>query len=173
MARIPAKLKSFLEKNKIKREIIEHRTVYTAFDKAATLKVKPNIVGKTLVLKSGKELFLALIPGNKNLDLVKIRKLFNDITRLRPSLRLRTTARRGKFEFVTERIMKNKFQGFKIGALPPFGQLFKLPTFIDRGILKEKIILANAGIHEASLKVSPKIFDKLENVILGNFSRAK
>lgn len=37
---IPAKIKKFLEKNKIKHEVLKHRTVYTAYDMAQTLKKK-------------------------------------------------------------------------------------------------------------------------------------
>ena len=62
------KLIKFLEENKIKYESVKHRTVYTAQDKAATLKVKPNIIGKTLVLKLDKRISVVLIPANKNLD---------------------------------------------------------------------------------------------------------
>ena len=35
---IPGKIIKFLEKGKVKYEILKHRTVYTAFDKAKTLK---------------------------------------------------------------------------------------------------------------------------------------
>lgn len=153
---IPKKLINFLEKNKVKYEEVGHRTVYTAQDKAATLKVKPNIIGKTLVLRLDKNIVLALIPGNKNLDKNKFKK----------------TARAKKIDFVSETVMKNKFKGFKIGALPPFGGLFGALTFIDRGLLKEKNILVNSGIYETSLKISPKILEKL-GAVFGNFSKIK
>ena len=172
--KIPSKLAKFLAKNKIKYEEIRHRTVFTAFDKAATLKIKPGIVGKTLVLIADKNIVLALIPGNKNLDMMKLKK----------------TAKAKKVGFISEREMKNKFKGFKIGALPPFGEIFKMQTFVDRGLLKParnapattskmwagagggKNIFVNSGIYEASLKVSLKIFEKL-GAVAGSFSKAK
>ncbi len=62
-------LKTFLDKNKIKYETLGHRTVYTALDKAATLKVKPTMVGKTVIVSlDGKSFALGLIPAKKNLD---------------------------------------------------------------------------------------------------------
>lgn len=154
--KIPQKLIKFLGRNKIKYGTISHRTVYTAQDKAATLKVKPSVVGKTLILKVDKELAIVLIPGNKNLDKNKFKKV----------------SRAKKIDFISERVMKNKFKGFKIGALPPFGEIFKIPTFVDKLLLKEKNVFVNSGIYEASLKVSPKIFDKTEN-IKGDFSKSK
>lgn len=156
MIKIPAKLKVFLEKNKIKDEIVSHRTVFTAYDKAATLKVKPNMIGKTLVLKMDRDLALVLIPGNKNLDKNKFRKI----------------AKAKKVDFISEKVMKNKFKGFKLGAIPPFGEIFKIPTFVDRGLLKEKNVFVNTGVYKISLKLSPRVFEKT-GAILANFAKAK
>ncbi len=129
MSKIPQKITTFLEKNKIKYEPVKHRTVYTAYDKAATLKVKPSVIGKTLVLKADKDLVIALLPGNKNLDKNKFKKL----------------AKAKKVDFISETVMKNKFKGIKLGAIPPFGELWKLPTFIERGLTETTKIFVNSG----------------------------
>jgi prolyl-tRNA editing enzyme YbaK/EbsC (Cys-tRNA(Pro) deacylase) len=68
------KLLNFLKKSKIKFEVISHKTVYTAKDKAQTLKVPEKKVGKTLILKANKNLFFVLIPARKQLDLKKIQQ---------------------------------------------------------------------------------------------------
>jgi len=152
---IAKKIINFLEKNKIKYEIIEHRTVYTAFDKAATLKIKPRTVGKTLVLKTEKGLVLALIPADKNLDLKKAKKLL----------------KAKKVDFATERVIKNKLKGVKIGAIPPFGVLWKIPTLVERAVLKESKIILNSGDHNCSIKMTPASFKKLvAELIIGSFS---
>jgi len=165
--KIPQKIIKFLGQNKIKYEIINHRTVFTAYDKAATLKVKPNMIGKTLVLKTDKDLVIALIPGNKNLDKNKAKKEIN-IWRRKQGLKPTKNV-----DFISEAVMKNKFKGIKIGAVPPFGNLYKLPTVVDRGLLKEKNIFLNSGIYESSFKISPAVFKKMGNSIEGSFSKAK
>jgi Ala-tRNA(Pro) deacylase len=139
------KLERFLTKNRVKFETVSHRTVYTALDKAATLRVKPNLIAKTLVLRAGKNLVMAVLAANRNLDKKKFRK----------------AAKVKNFDFVSERLMKTKFKGFKIGAIPPFGSMFKMPSFVDRGLLKEKAVYISAGNYEISLKLSPKVFEKL------------
>lgn len=153
---IPQKTIKSLNESKIKYEIISHRTVYTAYDKAATLKTKPSAIGKTLVLKTDKGLIMGLVSGNKDLDLAKIKKL--------------TKAK--KIDFISEKVLKNKFKGVKLGAIPPFYGLWKLPVFMDRGLIKEKNIFVSSGIYEASFKLSPKTFEK-QGAVLGNFSKAK
>lgn len=146
--KIPAKLNSFLVKNKIKFEAISHRTVYTALDKAATLKVKPSLITKTLIMKVGKEAVMVVLAANRNLDKGKFKK---------------ATKAKG-FDFISEKVIKTKFKGFKTGAIPAFGQLFKISSFIDRGLLKEKLVYVSSGNYESSLKVSPKIFEQLGSV---------
>jgi len=173
--KIPSKIVKYLDKSKIKYEIISHKTVYTAYDKAATLKIKPNIIGKTLLLKLDKDMAMALIPGNKNLDKTKFLKFVNNSCgRIRVPERSRGEARLrySHADFISETIIKNKFKGVKLGAISPFGELWKLPMFADRGLTKEKNIFVSSGIYEASFKLSPKVFEKL-GAILGNFSKAK
>ena len=47
---VSKRLINFFSKNKVKFKEIKHKTVYTAFDKAKTLKVPAKIIGKTLIL---------------------------------------------------------------------------------------------------------------------------
>jgi prolyl-tRNA editing enzyme YbaK/EbsC (Cys-tRNA(Pro) deacylase) len=176
---VPPKVIKFLDSNKIKYEIVNHRTVYTAYDKAATLKVRPNVIGKTLVLKTNKDLVIVLIPGNKNLDKNKFLKVVNKWSNSCGRIRVPECSRKGgarlrysHADFVSEKLMKNKFRGVKIGAVPPFGSLYKLLTFVDRGLLKEKNVFVNSGIYEASFKLSPKVFEKVGG-IFGSFLKSK
>ena len=155
---ISQKIIKFLEKAKIKYEPVEHQTVYTAFDKAATLKVKPKIVGKTLVVKLDKNPALVLIPANKNLDKEKLRKI----------------AKAKTIDFVKEVWMKKNLKGVKVGAIPPFGNLFKLKTFIDNSLLKQPKIIINGGDHNWSIKISGASLKKIiPDLMRGNFSKSR
>jgi Ala-tRNA(Pro) deacylase len=142
---ITTKLSKFLNSHQVKFEEIKHRQVFTGLDKAATLRVKPNLIAKTLVMKSGKDLAMAVLAANRNLN----KKKFAKASKLKNP------------DFVSETLIKNRIKGFKVGAVPPFGQLFKIPSFIDRGLLKEKSIIVSAGNYETSLKLSPKVLEKL------------
>ena len=47
--KMPAKMVKYLDKCGVKHEILEHRTVYTAIDAAATMKKKVNEIVKSLL----------------------------------------------------------------------------------------------------------------------------
>ena len=153
---ISAKLNKFLSQNKVKFEEIKHRQVFTGLDKAATLRVKPGLIAKTLVMRSGKDLAMAILAANRNLN----KKKFAKASKLKNP------------DFVSETLIKNRIKGFKVGAIPPFGQLFKMPTFIDRGLLKEKMVFISAGNYETSLKLSSKVLEKL-GAIKSDFSEPR
>jgi prolyl-tRNA editing enzyme YbaK/EbsC (Cys-tRNA(Pro) deacylase) len=162
-------LQNFLDKNKIKYEVIEHKIVYTAHDKAATLHVKPEIIGKTMsVVFDGKNYALGLIPANKNLDKKKVLLSFNA---QRKKAKEKTFT---KIDFTKEAWMKKTFKGIDVGATPPFGLFYNLPFFIDNSLAKQTKIIVNAGKYNLSFKISPSNILKLNpQAIKGSFSQAK
>jgi len=148
----------FLKTKKVKYELIKHRTVYTAYDKAQTLRVPEKIVGKTLILKSDGKLVIALIPANKNLDKNKFKKV----------------AKAKKVDFVSEKLIKNKLKGVKVGTIPPFGNLWGFQTFIDRGLIQSPKIIINAGDYNFSIKLSGGSLKKLiPSLVIGSFTKVR
>ena len=155
---IPAKIKNFLDKIRAKYEATEHRTVFTAFDKATTLRVPQKIVGKTLTIKIDKGYGLVLIPANKNLDKMRFKKV----------------AKAKHIDFAKEVWVKKNLKGVKVGAVPPFGVLWKLPTFIDRSLTRQTKIIVNGGVWNWSLKITPAAFKKIiPDLVLGSFSKSR
>ena len=160
-------LQNLLEKNGVKHEVIEHRTVYTALDNAETQHIKPQEVVKTLIMKiNSKKYVLALISANKNLDKKKLLKEVNKWLKTEEEKAVKTV------EFAKEAWMKKNIKG-KIGATVPFGSLEKMTTFIDKSLLKNKNLIINTGDYSRSIKLATKKFIELENAVKGMFSEAK
>ena len=160
-------LQNLLEKNKVKHEIIDHKTVYTALDSAETQHIKPQEVVKTLIMKiNSKKYVLALISANKNLDKKKLLKEVNKWLKIEEKKAVKTV------EFAKEAWMKKNIKG-KIGATVPFGSLEKMTTFIDKSLLKNKDLIINTGDYNKSIKLATKKFIELEDTVKGIFSEAK
>lgn len=159
---IPARVKKFLDSSGVKYELLEHRTVFTAHDKAATLHTPEKMVGKTLVIKLDKELALITLSANKNLDKKKFIK----------AAKATVATKVARLEFATERLIKNKLKGVKIGAVPPFGSLWGTMTFIDRRLMKNPKIIINSGDNNWSVKITPAQYKKLvPKLVMGDFSK--
>ena len=158
---------NLLEKHKIKHEVINHKKTYTALDTAETQHIKPQEIVKTLVVKlDARKYILALIPANKNLNKTKLKKEVNKWLKKEGQKAVKTV------DFAKEAWMKKNLKG-KLGATIPFGSLSKLPTFIDRTLLRQKNLIINTGDYQKSIKLAAKKFLEVEEMIKGSFSEAK
>ena len=158
------KLINRLDKNNIKYELKEHRKVYTTYDSAQTQKIDVKSVGKTLLLKADNKFLFAVIPGNKKMDIVKLKKTLNKYYDGIQEKKIK------KIKIASEVQIKNNITK-KVGALPPFGSLYKIPTFIDKSLFRLKKININAGSFTDSIEITPAQFKKFEEPIEGIFSK--
>jgi len=165
---ISKKLIKFLEENKVKYQTIKHRTVYTAFDKAQTLKVPEKNIGKTLILKMDRDFILVLIGADKILDKAKIKKVINNWRKKIGQKSIKN------INFATEAWMKKNLKGVKVGTIPPFGNLWGLSTFLEKSLSKNPEIIVSAGDYNFSIKINPSIFKKsVPSLIIGNFTKKR
>lgn len=148
-------LKAFLDENHVDYELFEHEPVYTSEQAAKTRGVELKTGVKALVFKilEKDRFILALVPADKKVDAEKLSELVGS------KIKLATP---------DEVLVKCKCE---IGSVHPFGNLFGLQTYMDKGILENKSVNFNAGLHEISLRMSPKYILELVKPVLGEFSR--
>ncbi len=165
---VPKKVVNFLEKTGIKYKELEHRIVYTAYDKAATLKKPIKIIGKTLIIKTDRDYIVVLLPADKILNNVKFKKAVNE-WRKKQGLKIAKSV-----GFAKEAWMKKNLKGIKVGATPPIGILWKLPTFVDKAFLNNSQIIINTGDYKYSFEINTAQFKKLiPDLIINSFTKAK
>ncbi|MFO0704978.1 MAG: YbaK/EbsC family protein [Candidatus Andersenbacteria bacterium] len=164
--KLPARLQTFLDQRKAKFSVLQHRTVFTAFDASQTLKVDPGMIAKTLIVQLDRELAIAVIPGDRNLDVGKLKKLINAVHKKESQPAVK------KVQLVTERTITNKLTD-KAGAVIPIGSLYKLPTYVDSALLNEKKVIINAGSFTVSLELSGSTYRKLAEAQIGSFSKKR
>ena len=173
---LPKKLLQLLDGKKAKYELVDHKKVFTAWDCAQTLHVKPATVVKTLVVKlQGKDPVIVLLGADRNLDQKKFMTIAHNWLRNPKSSAANFEIQSkvvSRISFADEAWMKKKIIG-KVGATLPFGLLLKFPTFIDRALLRQKALILGTGDYERSLKMKTSEFLKVEPVITGAFSVGK
>ncbi|MAG59952.1 hypothetical protein CMO96_04145 [Candidatus Woesebacteria bacterium] len=130
------KIIHLLDDSDIKYEILEHAAVYTS-EQAAKIRGTSLAQGaKALLLKTGDQFTLAVLPGNKRLDSKKLRKVLS-VKKLR---------------FATPEEVK-EVMGCEIGACYPIGKIIGVRMIVDKSLAKNKIISFNPGIHTKSIKM--------------------
>ena len=151
---IPKKVESYLKKTNKKFEEISHKTVYTAYDLAQTLKKELKSIAKTLVIQADKAYILAIVPASARLDLKKLKKALGV----------------KKISIPDEKIMIKVFR-VKPGAISAFGKLHKVKTVIDKSLTKVKDIILQTGSFTDSVRMKVKDFIEIEEAKLADIAK--
>lgn len=94
---------------------------------------------KTLVVDLGRGNYcLALLPGDKQLDLKQLARVFME-----------------KRASMTDTATAERLTGYLIGGISPFGTKQALPTVMERRIRQCEEVLINAGQRGVMLKMAP------------------
>ena len=133
---ISVRLKTFLDENQIPYSVMTHTTAYTAQGAAATMRISGNELAKTVVLWTGEEMILAVLPAPNH---VKFEKLAAEVGK---SVRL-----------ATEKEFSSLFPDCELGAMPPFGSLYSLPVYVDESLAADEAIVFNAGTHRDAIRM--------------------
>ncbi|MFH1029978.1 MAG: YbaK/EbsC family protein [bacterium] len=151
---LPKKLEKFLKDHGINYDLLEHKTVYTAFDAAQTLKRKLEEIAKTLAIKADKKYALIVLPASHKADLNKLKKML----------------KADKLEIVKETEMA-KALNVKPGAVTPFGKFHNVPVYIDKSLLKTKLIVASTGSFTESVLMKAKDLLETGAEVVGAFAK--
>ena len=130
----------YLEERGIDYEVVEHEQRFTAAAEARASGVEPANAAKDVVLRSGTDFILAVIPASERLDLTKVRELIDDEERPR---------------LASEEEIADRFPRFEVGALPPFGPMHGIDELVDRRLLDHDRVLCAGGDHRHSVRVDP------------------
>jgi Ala-tRNA(Pro) deacylase len=150
---IPQKLISFLNHQKIGYEILHHPEAFTAQTLAAVEHIKGRNHAKVVMVKSGSDHLMTVLPADCRIDLEKLEK---------------ATGRQVALEAETE--FKDLFPDCAPGTMPPFGSLYGLPTYIDRALSKEDFIVFEAGTHTDAVKLRYSDYERVANPFIEDFA---
>ena len=152
---IVSSLQRLLDANQVRYEVHAHRKAMTAAEIAMADHVSPSEVAKVVVLRSGEGFLLAVLPAARHLDLERLRMLAGD-----PQLRL---ASEGEFADI--------FPACELGAIPPIGELWDLPVWVDDSLGREAETVFSGGNHRETVHVAYRDFVRLARPTFGEFSR--
>jgi len=150
------KLKEFLDGQQVKYVAISHSVAYTAQGIAALTHTPSNELAKTVIVKMDDGLAMAVLPASRQID----------VARLQAATGAKTLSLAREKEF------KDRFPGCEIGAMPPFGNLYGMPVFVDESLTKDKEIAFNAGSHRELMRLAYEDFASLVKPTILKFSSA-
>ena len=141
---IPKQLIDCLDGNKVSYEVLLHPEAVTAQRIAQAEHVKGRHHAKVVMVKSGDRHLMMVLPADHQIDLEKVEKAIGKAVSLD-----------------NEQEFKTLFSDCAIGAMPPFGNLYGLPTYVDQSLTEQDYIVFEAGTHTDAIKMSYRDYEKI------------
>lgn len=150
------KLRTFLDEQHVKYVVISHSKAYTAQGIAAISHISGKELAKTVIVKLDGALGMAVLPASFQVDLLALKK----------AIGVRDVA------LASEREFKEHFPDCETGAMPPFGNLYGIPVYVDKTLTEDREIAFNAGSHHELIKLSYADFERLVHPVALDFAAA-
>ncbi len=148
------RLKQYLTDNHVYFEVQEHQQAYTMQEVAATLHEKGEHVAKVFIAWVDGQLIMLVLPAPAQVDLDRVAKI----------MKAKEARRAREFEFA------QLFPDCDVGAMPPFGNFYHTPVYLDRSLVNEAYIIFQAGTHHTTMKVAMSDYQRLVSPVIADFT---
>lgn len=142
-------LAELLTREGVPFELIPHRDVYTAQERAAASHVSGRVLAKVVVVHDPTDdwFALAVVPASAYLDVLEFRERTG-----RPRLQL-----------APEATFARLFPDCDVGAMPPFGRLYGgLEVYLDGSLARRDELVFQGGTHHEEVKIPMRDYLRLE-----------
>ncbi len=139
------KLRAYLDGNAVKYVSISHSRAYTAAEVAASAHIPGKKLAKVVMVKLDGKMAMYVTTANARLDL--------DL--------LKETCGAKAAELADEAEFIKLFPDCEIGAMPPFGNIYGMDAYVDKGLTDDEEIAFNAGSHTELFRLAYQDFERL------------
>jgi Ala-tRNA(Pro) deacylase len=154
LAPLTRRIVDLLETRGVTHRLLRHPPVLTS-EEASRVRGTPLEAGaKALVCHADEQIVLIVVPADARLD--------NRAFRQQAGVK---NVRMIDAERVQELV------GAPVGAVPPFGSLFGLPTYADHEIVDRDVIAFNVGARDVSVTMAGPDYAALEQPTVGHYAR--
>jgi Ala-tRNA(Pro) deacylase len=143
-----------LERYQVPHQHTRHANAYTAREAAAAEQLPPHLFAKTVIFRGCLGYAMAVLPADCIVHLDELAKAMGV-----PFVRL-----------ATEEEVRQRFPDSEVGAVPPFGPLFKLPVYMDMKLADKEYICFNAGTHRDALYMKVADYIRVANPVIVRFA---
>ncbi len=148
------KLEKYFHDNGVGYQMMTHSTAYTAQDVAAAQKVKGKQVAKVVMVLADAQAAMLVMPASYRIDFP----------------RLKTVLKAKDARLAKEEEFSNLFPDCDTGAMPPFGNMYNVPVYVDRSLTEDPEIVFQAGSHCDTMKIAYSTYARLVQPVVGDFA---
>jgi len=139
------RLKTYLRHHRVEFEVGYHPAAVTAQEVAATEHLPGKLMAKPVMVVADGKLTMLVLPASLRVDEERaVSALDVDEVRL-----------------ASEDEFTSTFLDCDVGAMPPFGNLYGVPVYVDRALAEQETITFQAGTHTRTISLQCADFERL------------
>lgn len=149
------RLETYLHTQQVPYGVHPHEPAFTSQGVAEREHIPARLMVKVVVAIADGEPVMLVLPTTRRVDLEHLRTLLGThMVRL-----------------ATEHELAERFPDCEIGAMPPFGNLYGMPVYVDRTLETDRAIFFQAGSHAVALSMAYADYIWLVAPTVGEFTR--
>ncbi len=122
----------------------------------STLHTPEKEMAKVVIVKVRERFVMIVLPARWNVDLHRLRTVFAT----------------HQVRLATEDELIGLFPDCELGAMPPFGNLYGLPVYVDQSLTEDEEIVFQAGTHSDAIRMRYWDFASLTFPVVEKFHRS-
>lgn len=146
-------LEEHLRKNKVAFQVQHHPLAYTAQEIAASEHVPGKMLAKVVMVRADDDIVMLALPASYRVDLEKAGQVLGA----------------KETRIAKEREFASSFPDCEVGAMPPFGNLYDVPVYVDKTLAEDETIVIQAGTHTDTISLRYKDFERLAKPAVADF----
>lgn len=149
------RLENYFREQQIPFQVQQHPAAFTAQRVAAREHVPGKLVVKVVIVFADTKMVMLVLPAPYHVD----------FSRVGQTLGVR------EVRLADESELGAAFSDCEVGAMPPFGNLYHLPMYVEKRLAEDETIVFPVGTHTETMHLKYADFERLVNPTLAEFAR--
>lgn len=145
--------KLFREEN-VKFKVVKHEEAWSAQRLAGLLHIPGEQLAKVVMVRADDQWYMLVLPAPNRLEMPKVKRML----------------KAKEVRLAKEEEFANLFPDCDVGAMPPFGNLYGVPVYVDRALTMQSEITFPAGSHREVMQLTYADFERTAQPVAGDFS---
>jgi len=148
------KIEAYLRENDVPYEVRHHPLAYTSQRVAQSEHIPGKFVAKVVVVFADDQMTLLALPAPLHVDLKKAAAVLGA----------------NEVRLAAEDEFAGHFPDCEVGAVPPLGNLYGLPLYVDQALAEDEKIVFDAGTHTDTFTVTYEDFARVAKPEVADFA---
>lgn len=139
------RVEEYLKEHDVPYESASHSEAYTAQEVAAAQHVSGHEMAKVVMMWADDQMAMLVVPASGRVDFRQAAEVIGA----------------SKVWLATEKEFAQRFPDCLVGAMPPFGNLYDLPVYVDPTLLEQKEMTFRVGTYTETMQIKTADFERL------------